>query len=140
MGAAASTVGGAVSALPRYKVRDPFSGHTTSLVPGKHKYSATQPVYKTDPVSGLPMPVSPNELAHGLNMESVTVENDGSQAPMGDVIDVEESDTQSIYVGMSLYELRTESVWTTVALSTWFENVALLVIILNALWIGVEVI
>jgi len=36
-------------------------------------------------------------------------------------------------------ELRNDSCFTNVALAAWFDNLALIVIVLNALWIGVEV-
>jgi len=39
----------------------------------------------------------------------------------------------------TFYELRKDNCFTDIAMSSWFENLALLVIVLNALWIGVEV-
>ncbi|CAD7960633.1 unnamed protein product [Amoebophrya sp. A120] len=41
--------------------------------------------------------------------------------------------------GATFYELRKDNCFTDIAMASWFENFALLVIVLNALWIGVEV-
>ena len=39
----------------------------------------------------------------------------------------------------NFYELREDNCFTNIALAQWFDNVALFVIVCNALWIGVEV-
>ncbi|CAD7937834.1 unnamed protein product [Amoebophrya sp. A25] len=39
----------------------------------------------------------------------------------------------------AFYELRRDNCFTDIAMAQWFENTALFVIVLNALWIGVEV-